>query len=668
MFVEDKFKLEYRFDNELLRVEPWGVNAFRVRCTREAKLPPHDWALLPCSATEGVKIQLSENQASITNGRIKAVITDYGKLFFYKDDLLILEESVRNIRDASLDICSSMGIPAREFKPYARGDYKIRQYFNSDPEEKIFGMGQYQHTFLNLKGCTLELAQRNGQVTIPFALSNKGYGFLWNNPALGEVSFGRNLTIWTSEVSDVIDYWIVVGDQPKEIFEHFSNVTGKPPMMPDYAMGFWQSKLRYQTQDELLNIAREYKKRELPLSVIVADAFHWSKQGIWGFDPNFWPDPKGMVDELSEMNVELVASFWPTVDNTTDHYKEMLEKGYLMQVDRGFRLAMEFHGNTIHFDPTNPSARKYIWEKMKENYYDYGVHNFWLDEAEPELTMHDNDIYRYQIGSHMKYGNIFPRVYAKTFYDGLREEGHEKIISLIRSAWAGSQKYGALVWSGDIYSDFKTLEKQIPAGINIGLAGIPWWTTDIGGFHGGDRRDESFRELIIRWFQFGTFCPVMRLHGDREPKQAQVGTGGSSDFLSGDHNEVWSFGEIVYEICKKYLFIREKLRGYIKSLMEEAHKKGTPVMRALFYEFPDDSKTWDISDQYMFGKELLVAPIYKASVTKWPVYLPMGSDWIDVWTNKEYSGGQKVELSYDLSEIPVFIRAGKKDQFIDIFK
>jgi alpha-D-xyloside xylohydrolase len=424
-------------------------------------------------------------------------------------------------------------------------------------------------------------------------------------------------------------------------------------MMPEYGLGFWQCKLRYQTQEELLGVAREYKARKLPIDLIVIDFFHWPKQGEWKFDSTYWPDPDSMILELKEMNIELMVSIWPTVDKQSENYEEMLEHGLLIRTDRGIRTVMEYQGNTIHFDATNPESRKYVWEKARENYYSKGIKVFWLDEAEPEYTAYDFDNYRYHAGTNLQVGNIYPREYAKAFYEGMEAAGQENIVNLLRCAWAGSQKYGALVWSGDIASSWSSLRNQLAAGLNMGIAGIPWWTTDIGGFHGGDPNDEAFRELFSRWFQWGAYCPVMRLHGDREPKQPQKGQTGGATCQSGAPNEVWSYGEVVYEICKKYMFVREGMRDYTRGLMKDAHEKGTPVMRTLFYEFPDDQKCWEVEDQYLYGEKYLVCPVLAAGVRKRSVYLPAGTNW-KALDGKTFGGGQEIETECPIDTMPVF--------------
>lgn len=661
VFRQEDNCLKFHYDAEELWIQPWGKNSFRIRATKMAEMPKEDWALTMKPEIAETEITIGEKESSITNGKITAKISRYGKITFYNQrGEILLDECLRNRKDVFADYCSALDMEAREFRPILGGDYQLTMRFISNPEEKIYGMGQYQQPYLNLKGVDLELAQRNSQATVPFAISSLGYGFLWNNPAVGRAVFGKNITSWEAVSTKGLDYWITAEDTPAKIEEAYAKVTGTVPMMPDYAMGFWQCKLRYQTQEELLHVAREYKRRELPISVIVIDYFHWPLQGDWRFDPKYWPDPDEMIRELKEMGIELMVSIWPTVDYRSENFEEMKEKGYLIRTDRGFRIGMDFQGNTIHYDATNPKAQEYVWQKAKKNYYDKGVRTFWLDEAEPEYTIYDFDNYRYHLGPNVQIGNIYPVMYAKTFFDGMQAEGQENIINLLRCAWAGSQKYGALVWSGDIHSSFSSLRDQLAAGLNMGIAGIPWWTTDIGGFHGGNPDDPAFQELLVRWFEYGTFCPVMRLHGYREPRKAPMGTEGGAACVSGADNEVWSFGDEAYEICKTYMTLREQMKPYITELMAEAHEKGTPVMRPLFYDFSEDQKAWEIEDTYMFGPDVLVAPILYAGMRERSVYLPKGSEWKNYWTGEVYAGGSEITVEAPLSKLPVFMRNGRR--------
>ena len=657
-FCEADNALCYRLGAERLFITPWGENSFRVTSTKCAAMPEERWALTEEVKPVQAQIRIEEMQASITNGRITAVINNVGKIEYRNEKgELLLEEYLRNKNDMHGSTTSSLMIDAREFKPLIGGDeYALKVRFVSNPSEKIYGMGQYQQPYLDLKGMDLELAHRNSQASVPFMISSLGYGFLWNNPAVGRVNFGKNITTWEAASTKKMDYWITAGDTPAMIEEAYASVAGTVPMMPDYAMGFWQCKLRYQTQEELLEVAREYKRRGLPISVIVADFFHWPLQGEWKFDPVYWPDPDAMIAELKEMGIELMVSIWPTVDYRSENFTEMKERGLLIRTDRGYPISMDFQGNTLHYDSTNPEARAYVWEKAKKNYYSKGVKVFWLDEAEPEYTYYDFDNYRYFLGPDVQVGNIYPVMYAKTFFDGMKKEGQENIINLLRCAWAGSQKYGALVWSGDIMSSFESLRDQFAAGLNMGIAGIPWWTTDIGGFFGADVRDPAFHELLVRWFEYGTFCPVMRLHGYRWPIQPQVGTTGGATCLSGAPHEVWSYTDEVYEILKDYLFLREKMKPYIEKIMRQAHEKGTPVMRPLFYDFPEDGKAWETEDAYMFGPDVLVAPVMYAGQTTRSVYLPAGAVWTNYWTGDKLEGGQTVSVEAPLEQIPLFMK------------
>lgn len=357
-----------------------------------------------------------------------------------------------------------------------------------------------------------------------------------------------------------------------------------------------------------------------------------------------------MVDELKSYGVELMVSIWPTVEQASENYSEMLEKGLLIRSDRGVRVAMQCDGDVTHFDATNPQSRAYIWSKAKKNYYDTGIKLFWLDEAEPEYSIYDFDIYRYHEGSNLQIGNTYPKRYAQAFYEGMETAGQKNIVNLLRCAWAGSQRYGALVWSGDIASSWGSFKNQLAAGLNMGLAGMPWWTTDIGGFHGGNPSDPAFRELLIRWFQWGCFCPVMRLHGDREPKPEGEPTS------SGAENEVWSYGEEAYPILVKYLKTREELREYTRELMKQAHEKGSPVMRTLFYEFPSDAGCWEVESQFMYGHKYLVTPIMEPGQKEISVYLPKGAEWKRWGEEETHHGGQWLTVACPIDNMPVFVR------------
>ncbi|NLK21061.1 MAG: glycoside hydrolase family 31 protein [Epulopiscium sp.] len=681
-FTQEGNRLIGKSGSEMIWIEPWGENSLRVRMTREALMDPNDWALMDAPKKTKTKITIEDISlvepwiteskkekkayktqiASIQNGEIIASFNGEGWLSFKNKDGKILTEEYWRDRNRIDRYCVPLRIEGRELKPIiGTSDYALTARFEAYEDEQIFGMGQYQEKNLNKKGATLELAHRNTQASVPFMLSSRGYGFLWNNPAIGTATFGTNRTEWIAKSTKKLDYFITAGKTPAQIEEQYVSAVGKAPMMPEYGMGFWQCKLRYRNQEELLNVAREYKRREIPLDVIVVDFFHWTRQGDFKFEPRDWPDPDAMIKELKEMGVELMVSVWPTIDSRSENFEHMSKEGYLISADRGMNINMNWMGETVFFDATNPDAREYVWQVCKKNYYDKGVRLFWLDEAEPEFGPYDFDNYRYHQGPALQCSNIYPVLYAKGYYDGMKKEGQEEVCNLVRAAWVGSQRYGALTWSGDVSSSFRAMREQLQAGLNMGIAGIPWWTTDIGGFLGGYVEDKDFHELLLRWFGFGVFSPVFRLHGERvphiEPKEEVIG--GVAQMMSGSPNEIWSYGEKNYKIMKKYILMRERLRPYIRECMKEAHEKGTPIMRTMFYEFPEDPLCWNMNAQYMFGPDILVAPIFELGMRSREVYLPKCDTWKNAKTGEILVGGQFITVDAPIDEIPLFLRAEK---------
>lgn len=652
--------LIYRENGETLMVTPWGKDSLRVRSVFAGEVEEGSVALLEPESAEA-DIVIGEWEASITNGNIKARLWVNGwghalQIGFYNQRGELLLREISN--------GGALQKKARHFRPLPGGEYELKVSFEASPEEKIYGMGQYQQEVMNLKGCNLELAHRNSQASIPFCLSDKGYGFLWHNAAVGEVHFGTNTTEWLARSAMQMDYWITAGDTPAQIEEAYALATGKSPMMPEYGLGFWQCKLRYYNQEQVLRIAREYKERGITPDVLIIDYYHWPRCGDWRFDPEYFPDPEAMVKELREMGIETMVSVWPQVDVRSENFEEMKQKGLLLKSNMGVDVQMIFHGNNLFLDATNPRTRKYVWEKLKKNYADMGIRTFWLDEAEPEFGTYDFDLYTSSAGPMARTGNIYPREYARLVYEGQQEMGQRDVVNLIRCAWAGSQRYGALVWSGDIMSTYEDFRRQICAGLHMGICGIPWWTTDIGGFHGGNIEDSGFRELLVRWFQFGTFCPVMRLHGSRQPHQPIVNRAGEERECTGADNEIWSFGEEAYPILVKFIGIRERMRDYTREVMRQAHEKGSPVMRTLFYEFPEDKECWDITDAYLYGPDILVAPVCHEGAEGRRVYLPQGASWTHAGTGEVYEGGVWLDVEAPLETVPLFLRDGRQGYLV----
>ena len=354
------------------------------------------------------------------------------------------------------------------------------------------------------------------------------------------------------------------------------------------------------------------------------------------------------------MGVKVIVSVWPSVDRRSENFWPMMERGLLIRTERGAAQTYDYQGDCVEIDPFNPETREYVWEVCKRNYKDLGIDAFWLDNSEPDYGVYDFDHYRYQAGPALQVSNMYPQMYSRVFFDNMKHDG--PVVNLLRCAWAGSQKYGNVVWSGDIPSTFEAFRDQLAAGLNMGLAGIPWWTTDIGGFMTDDVNDPDFRELLIRWYQFAVYSAVLRMHGDRGPYNIPLmsdkETGGGCQH-TGQPNELWSYGEENYRIMRHYYDIRIKMHDYIKHLYDEASTNGSPLIRTMFYEFPDDKKCWDLEDQYMFGEKYLVAPIFKLGQREREVYLPAGK-WKLTSTGEIFDGNCTVVAAAPIEYTPVF--------------
>jgi alpha-D-xyloside xylohydrolase len=650
--------LLWRDGRQTLEVRAWGDDVIRVRATVNPRFADLQGALVADQGTRA-HIELVEHEASLQSGSLEARVTEYGRVRFLRTGPApgvpalpqpLLEEVDWRPSHPPLYPAS------RSFESLDGDLFRLEARFLAHPGERFFGLGQHRHGLLDQKGAVIELLQRNAEVCIPFLLSSRRYGFLWNNPAIGRVEMGTNGTRWVAEASRQLDYLVLSGDDYAGVLERYADITGHPSPFPEWAAGFWQSKLRYQSQDELLKVAREYRERGLPLSVIVVDYFHWTRQGEWRWDPVAWPDPEAMTRELAEMGAKLMVSIWPTVNPRSENAAEMRERGYLVGTNRGLDVLFPFvdpgeeRAFMHYYDATNPEARAFVWDRVRENYLDRGVSLFWLDACEPEIYPVEPRNLRFHQGTGAEVACIYPMLHARGFHEGMKAAGRNEVISLCRSAWAGSQRFGAAVWSGDIPSTWESLRAQVRAGLNIGLSGIPWWTTDIGGFYGGDVTDPHFRELVVRWFQFGTFCPLFRLHGVRNPAPQ-----GAS---SGADNEVWSFGEDAYRIIRELLFLRERLRPYIVAQMRLASERGTPPMRPLFFDYPDEDELYSVEDEFLFGPDLVVAPVLQAVARTRMVYLPAGAAWKDAWTGRVAPSGTWFEAQAPLERIPVYLREG----------
>lgn len=652
---ECQASLELLHGHEVLRLEAWGCDSVRVRVAERAVRENPAGALSHSPGGVLEIVSVDEESVHLRNGELHVhAHLDQGTgnarvlLRFSRGDQEVLAEA-----------------PEHFWWPGAHGVYPIaggveaHQVFSSSDDEKLFGLGQCGHGRLDHKGLVTDLVQRNGEVSIPFVLSSRGYGFLWNNPAVGRVEMAANRVRWVAQECDQIDYWVSVADRPSTILRRYADAVGHAPVLPDWATGLWQSKLRYQTQDELMNVARRYWDEGIYPSVFVSDYIHWPAMGDFCFDRDEFPEPKAMVDQLGSMGARLMVSVWPTVSPLSRNAEELRERGFLVRNRNGVEYHQEFKDKGMPvampvsiYDATNPDARTWLWQALKRGYYDYGIKVYWLDACEPELNPGHPGNLEYFSGPGSQVSNSYPRDHAKGVFDGMRGEGEDEIVLLSRSAWAGQAQYGTAVWSGDIAPTWEALRAQVTAGQSIGIAGIPWWTSDIGGFHGGDPRDPDYQELFIRWFQFGALCPLFRMHGHREPRET-VGA-----VTSGGPNEIWSYGDRAFRIARHWIQVRESIRPYLHDVMVEAAHQGMPAMRALFLEFPDDSRSWCQPDEYLLGPDLLVAPVTSPHQDTRTVYLPMGCRWRDPATGATYDGGQDITVPAPLERTPILIREG----------
>jgi alpha-D-xyloside xylohydrolase len=702
----DPSSVEWRGGHETLRIEAWGPDGLRVRAALGAPIsdPLAGVGAIvdPVPASGPADVSIGPAGARIANGAIAAEVTADGAVRFVRtsDGAELLAEQERHFA----------GAPARAYDEGGSGLQRIEVNFAAADGERFHGLGQQQHGRLDLKGSVIDLVQVNSHVVIPFVVSSRGYGFLWHSPATGRVELAANATRWVADAAPQVDYWVTAAASPAGILERYTAVTGRAPAFPSWAAGFWQSKLRYRSQDELLAVAREHHRRGLPLSVIVADGGHWSLMGEWRFDEALWPDPGAMVAELRDMGVELAVSVWPTINALGESYATLRDNGWLVRTARGSQMPTPLFDNRpegavqLHLlDATDPHARAFQWARLREGYRRHGIRLFWLDADEPEVKPLQPDNLRYRLGHGSAVHDIYPMLASRTIFEGLRADGEADVLTLNRSAWAGSQRYGAAVWSGDVDATFAALRAQVPAALNIGMSGIPWWGSDIGGFKGGDPADPAFRELIVRWAQFGVFCPIFRFHGVRAVPGADLGfrdladlgeapsgtgdamgpetpggdvpgreiagrdsSGGAAPppfslaTLTGGPNEVWSFGDEVYAIVRDLLFLRERLRPYLMEQMATASATGLPPMRALFLEFPDDPGSADLADAFLLGPDVLVAPVLQAGAREREVYLPAGATWRDAWTDEPRPAGEVHVAAAPLDRVPVYLRDGAR--------
>ena len=635
--------IHFMREGEIGTISAIKEGCIRFKATASMKLSDENWTLLPdtdCNA----RAWQEGNVTFLQTGNLKLRMEDNGSVSYGSGDKLLIREQPEQ----------TFGFGYRNYRSVGSGLWKIRVTFEANEQEQFYGLGHERMNVFSKKGCTVDLMHLNTKCSIPYVYSSLGYGFLWNMPSTGTAELANNRTRWSSDSAKGVDYVVIEGS-PKEVCGKLTDLTGHAPLMPEWALGFWQCKLRYENQEQILEVARKYKELGVPISVIIIDYFHWTEQGDYKFDPKFWPNPKEMADKLHEMGIKLMVSMWPTINEHSENYYYMLNHNMLLRTASGSNRVFDFYGPQAEIDPSNPQAREYIWNRLKENYIDNGVDQMWFDEAEPEIHPEHFDNILMYAGRGDEVGLMYPYFYSQLVYDGMKKIGRKDVVTLSRCAYLGAQKFGTVVWSGDIRSSFESLTEQIKSGLNMAMCGIPWWNTDIGGFYGGNIESDYFRELIVRWFQYGVFCPVMRLHGSRD------GHDRSRDIKepTGGDNEIWSFGDKNLPILSELIALRYRLIPYIKEQMDVASNEGIPVMRPMFVNYPMDEVCYQTGDQYFFGEDILFAPISVQGQTQRRVYLPEGN-WILTKDKTRYEGNTWITVSAQIEEFIAFVREGAK--------
>jgi alpha-D-xyloside xylohydrolase len=567
---------------------------------------------------------------TLTTSRLKIEITRADSSIVFVDPVghKLTQENTRTLTPAEVN---------------GEKTYHSERFVNMwDTQEAFYGLGQHQAGVWNYRGESVDLSQDNTNISIPLLLSSNGYGIFWNN---GSRSRFDNRFVhafyWSSEVSDSMDYYFFYGPDFDRLIADYRELTGTTPLFGKWAYGYWQCKNRYDSQAELLAIAQKYRDLHIPLDNIVQDWFWWNTMGEPVFNKNY-PDPKGMIDALHKNNVHLMISVWPYFRPGSPVYDDMDKRGFF--IDR--TKVQSFHPPRMAlYDAFNPDARKYYWNLMNEALFKIGADAWWLDTTEPETEGRETNLLvtnKVAIGNGARYANEFPLLTTTAVYQGQREASDKKrVFILSRSAYAGAQRNAVTTWSGDVDPNWETFRRQIPAGLNYSLSGLPYWTTDIGGFVSANPDDPAYRELFVRWFEFGTFCPIFRVHGTRTTNQ----------------NELWSYGPDAEKTLVAYDNLRYRLMPYIYSLAWKTTSEGYTIMRPLVMDFRKDIRAQNIGDQFLFGPAILVNPVTEPGATTRHLYLP-AAKWYDFWTGTTIQGGRALDAPSPIDRMPLYVRAG----------
>jgi alpha-D-xyloside xylohydrolase len=675
-----------------IRIEPYSPSILHVVYTMEEKFSAKESLAVVPEGYQGAEWEVSETEQGLElrTSELKLEIARETGAFTYRDKngalltreperggkTLVATEAETLVYDDTSQVETSMSVDgvrvqAKEAKEVLRRKaWHTKLEFVWDENEALYGLGSHEEGVMNLRGTHQYLYQQNMKAVVPAFISTKGYGIFIDGYSL--MTFHDDMYgsyIWT-EIDDEMDFYFIYGPEPDQVVSGFRTLTGRAPMFPRWAFGYAQSKERYKTQEELISVVREYRERGIPLDLIILDWMSW-EGNWWGqktFDRERFPDPDAMTRELHDMNAKFMISIWPIMSNNGPNQLEMKKHNCML-------------GNQSTYNAFKPEARALYWKQANEGLFKHGVDGWWCDCTEPfeadwtgEVKPEPEQRLQINTGRTKKYLdpeylNAYSLLHSKGIYEGQRGVTEEKrVVNLTRSSYAGQQRYAAITWSGDTAAKWETLKKQIPAGLNFCAAGIPYWTSDIGAFFVVNKEDKWFwdgdydagcedpgyRELYVRWFQYGAFLPMFRSHGTDTPR------------------EVWRFGEpgtVHYDTLVKFTKLRYRLLPYIYSVAGQVTIDHYTMMRPLAFDFRKDTGTHDIDDEYMFGPALLVCPVVKpldalgaskeqGAVHTREVYLPSGTGWHDFWTGASHRGGQTLQANAELDTMPLFVRAG----------
>lgn len=674
-----------------IEIQWFGPNTLRVLKTPQGKsVKKESLSVIAQPQNSGIKITTPGNGCIVMKSQTLTVILNpqTGIITYAKpngDALLIEQENVKAftpVNDAG------------------RSTYSVYQGFTTSKEEGLYGLGQLQNGQMMQRGMTKHLVQGNVEDVSPFLQSTKGYGVFWDNYSGTTYTDNEQETSFCSEVGDCIDYYFMYGGSADGVIAEVRALTGDVPMMPLWSYGFMQSKERYKSQEETVGVVKKYRELGIPLDCIIQDWQYWGHNYLWNamdFQNPAFSRPKDMIDEVHALNARMMISIWSSFGPATKPYRALDKEGLLFDIETwpqsgvdGWPPNLEYPSGVRVYDAYSPKARDIYWEHLNKGIFQLGMDGWWMDSTEPDHFNHKESDFDRQtgLGSYRSVRNAYPLVSVGGVSDHQRALTQDKrVIILTRSGFLGQQRYGSNVWSGDVQSSWDMFRKQITAGLNFSLTGMPHWNSDLGGFFAGSyntswgdnsaTRNPMYQELYVRWLQFGVFCPMMRSHGADVPREF---------YWYGKK------GEPIYDALVDAVKLRYTLLPYIYSTSWDVTHNRSTFMRALFMDFVNDKQTWNVNDEYMFGKAFLVAPVLHAQYTpevqqktleenecwnrdskksaKTPiltdfthsknmeVYLPAGTRWYNFWTNEAIEGGQKLVISTTLNRIPLFVRAG----------